>query len=33
VGDPFAKLGSVNVEDSEEINADILGFTRYAIAY
>jgi hypothetical protein len=33
LGDPFAKLGSVNVEDSEEINADILGFTRYAIAY
>ena len=31
--DPFVKLGSVNVEESEEINADILGFTRYAIAY
>jgi hypothetical protein len=31
--DPFSKLGSVNVEESEEINADILGFTRYAIAY
>jgi hypothetical protein len=31
--DPFLKLGSVNVEESEEINADILGFTRYAIAY
>ncbi|MFL5404154.1 MAG: hypothetical protein ACJ8BF_15230 [Gemmatimonadales bacterium] len=33
LNDPFVKLGSVNVEDSEEINADILGFTRYAIAY
>jgi hypothetical protein len=31
--DPFLRLGSVNVEDLEEINADILGFTRYAIAY
>jgi hypothetical protein len=31
--DPFVRLGSVNVEESEEINADILGFTRYAIAY
>jgi hypothetical protein len=31
--DPFVKLGSVNVEESEEINADVLGFTRYAIAY
>jgi hypothetical protein len=33
LNDPFLKLGSVNVEESEEINADILGFTRYAIAY
>jgi len=33
LNDPFVKLGSVNVEESEEINADILGFTRYAIAY
>jgi hypothetical protein len=31
--DPFVRLGSVNVEESEEINADVLGFTRYAIAY
>jgi hypothetical protein len=31
--DNFVRLGSVNVEDLEEINADILGFTRYAIAY
>lgn len=33
VGDPFIRLGSVNVEGLEEINADILGFTRFAIAY
>jgi hypothetical protein len=33
VTDPFVRLGSVNVEDLEEISADILGFTRYAIAY
>jgi hypothetical protein len=33
LNDPFVKIGSVNVEASEEINADILGFTRYAIAY
>jgi hypothetical protein len=33
VDDSFQRLGSVNVEDLEEINADILGFTRYAIAY
>jgi hypothetical protein len=32
-GTPFTRLGSVNVEESEEVNADILGFTRYAIAY
>jgi hypothetical protein len=31
--DPFLRLGSVNAEDLEEINANILGFTRYAIAY
>ena len=31
--DPFVRLGSVNEESLEEISADILGFTRYAIAY
>ena len=31
--DPFIRLGSVNVEGLEEINADILGVSRYAIAY
>jgi hypothetical protein len=30
---PFIRLGSVNVEGLEEINADILGFSRFAIAY
>ncbi|MEA2724838.1 MAG: hypothetical protein QOH59_2609 [Gemmatimonadales bacterium] len=33
LSDPFIRLGSVNVEGLEEINADILGFTRFAIAY
>jgi hypothetical protein len=31
--DPFIRLGSVNIEGLEEINADILGFSRFAIAY
>jgi hypothetical protein len=31
--DPFVRLGSVNVEGLEEIDAEILGFSRYAIAY
>lgn len=31
--DPFVKMGSVNVEELEEIDAEILGFSRYAIAY
>lgn len=30
---PFIRLGSVNIEGLEEINADILGFSRFAIAY
>jgi hypothetical protein len=30
---PFVRLGSVNEVNLEEINADILGFSRYAIAY
>jgi hypothetical protein len=33
LADPFVRLGSVNVEDLEEIDAEILGFSRYAIAY
>lgn len=33
LADPFIRLASVNVEGLEEINADILGFTRFAIAY
>ena len=31
--DPFVRLGSLNEVTLEEIDADILGFTRYAIAY
>jgi hypothetical protein len=33
LADPFVRLGSVNEESLEEMSADILGFTRYAIAY
>jgi hypothetical protein len=33
LADPFVRLGSVNSEGLEEIEAKILGFTRYAIAY
>ena len=31
--DPFVRLGSVNEVNLEEINADILRFSRYAVAY
>ncbi|MEO8089806.1 MAG: hypothetical protein ABI703_05890 [Gemmatimonadales bacterium] len=31
--DPFTRLGSVNEVTLEEIDVDIRGFTRYAIAY
>jgi hypothetical protein len=31
--DPFVRLGSVNEVTLEEINADIFGFSRYAISY
>ena len=33
LADPFVRLGSVNELSLEEIDVDILGFTRYAIAY
>lgn len=33
LADPFVRLGSVNEESLEEMSAEILGFTRYAIAY
>lgn len=33
VGQDFVKLGAVKVEELDEIEAEILGFTRYAIAY
>lgn len=32
-GDDFVKLGSFTIESLEEIEADLLGFSRYAIAY
>jgi hypothetical protein len=32
-GESYLKLGSVKIEELDEIEADILGFTRYAIAY
>ena len=32
-GGVFVRLGSVTIEDLEEIEADLLGFSRYAIAY
>jgi hypothetical protein len=32
-GDPFVRLGSVKVEDQEELEARLTGFSRYAIAY
>jgi hypothetical protein len=32
-GQSYLKLGSVKIEELDEIEADILGFTRYAIAY
>lgn len=31
--DPFVRLGSVRFDDLEEIEADLTGFSRYAIAY
>ena len=32
-GQPFVRLGSVKVEGLEELEAELLGFSRYAIAY
>ncbi len=32
-GDPFVRLGSVKVEGVEELEAELEGFSRYAIAY
>jgi len=31
--DPYLKLQSVNFEDAEEMEAEVTGFTRFAIAY
>ncbi len=33
LGESYLKVGGVKIEELEEIEADILGFTRYAIAY
>jgi len=33
VGQDYAVLGTVNIEELDECSADLLGFTRYAIAY
>ena len=33
VGDPWVRIGSVVVEDLEEVRGEIFGFTRYSIAY
>ena len=32
-GDPFERLGSLLLDDLEEIEADLQGFSRYALAY
>jgi hypothetical protein len=32
-GDPFERLGSLLIEDLEEIDAELEGFSRYALAY
>jgi hypothetical protein len=32
-GDPFVRLGSAVVENLKEINAELQGFSRYALAY
>jgi len=32
-GDPFVRLGSVLLDDIEEIDVDLEGFSRYALAY
>ncbi len=32
-GDPFVRLGSLLIDDLEEIDAELDGFSRYALAY
>ena len=32
-GDPFVRLGSLLIDDLEEIDAELEGFSRYALAY
>jgi hypothetical protein len=32
-GDPFVRVGTAVVEDLEEAEAELQGFSRYALAY
>ncbi len=32
-GDPFVRIGSAVIENLQEVQADLLGFSRYALAY
>lgn len=32
-GDPFVRLGSALIEDLDEVEAELIGFSRYAISY
>ena len=32
-GDPFERLGSLLVDNLEEVEAELGGFSRYALAY
>ena len=33
LGDPFVRIGSAVIENLREVDADLLGFSRYALAY
>ena len=33
LSDPFIRLGSIRSQDLREIDADLQGFSRYALAY
>jgi len=33
LGDPFVRIGSAVIENLQEVDADLLGFSRYALAY
>jgi hypothetical protein len=32
-GDPFVRIGTVVIEDLDEVEAELTGFSRYALAY